>query len=173
MSDPTIGINTGIRYSYIFSSIGIGAFAGIDFMYNGISEEFIEEVEKFDAPYTEDNPVIHENYNIPFSTGICYDFMLNDNLLLSSKAGITANSFIISDSEYWSSKSSTDPSFSVGAIIGVGLIIKDRVSISVDYLGLGKHTVEGETTWGLIPSTEEFSMNLNIHMLTLTAGISF
>lgn len=173
MSDPTIGINTGMRYSYIFSSIGIGAFAGMDFMYNGISKEFKEEVEQSDAPFMEEDPIFHKYYNIPFSTGICYDFRLNENLLLSSNAGLTVNCFLISDSKYWSSESSTDPAFSVGGRIRAGLIIKDRVSISVDYLGLGNHTVSGEATWGLFPTTEEFTTELKIHMLTLTAGIYF
>ena len=44
MAEPTIGINTGVNYSYIFSAIGIGAYAGIDFIYNGISKEYKEEV---------------------------------------------------------------------------------------------------------------------------------
>ena len=173
MSDPTIGINTGVKYSYIFSDIGIGAFAGMDFMYNGINKEYKEEVEKWAETLSEDPTTYHKYYNIPFSTGLCYDYRLNDNLLLSSNAGLTVNCFLISDTEYWSSKSSTAPAFSIGGRIGAGLIIKDRVSISLDYLGLGNHTVSGESTWGLFPTMEEFSTDLKIHMLTLTAGIVF
>ena len=173
MSNPTIGINTGVKYSYIFTAIGIGANAGIDFMYNGISKEYKDEVEKYELPLMGDTPDYHEYYNIPFSAGVCYDYRLNDNLLLSSNAGLTVNCFLISDSDLGLYNSSTEPAYSIGGRIGAGLIIKERVSINLDYLGLGSHTVSGESIMGLSQTKEEFSTDLSIHMLTLTAGIVF
>lgn len=172
MSDPTVGINIGGKYSYRFPDKGIGVFAGIDFMYNGISEEYKEEVEKWPDLLWADPPKYHAYYNIPFSTGISYDYRLNDNLLLSCNAGITVNCLLISDLDLGLYRFSIDPAFSLGGRIGTGLIIIDRFSISLNYLGLGSHTVLGESiTEPQIK--EEWSKDLSIHMLTFTIGIVF
>ena len=173
MSDPTVGVNIGGKYSYLFSDNGIGVFVGIDFMYNGINKEYKEEVEEWLEFFNTDQPKYHAYYNIPFSTGISYDFSLNENLVLSCNAGVTVNCLLISDLDIGRYKSSCDPAFGLGGIIGVGLIMKDRVSINLDYLGLGSHTVLCESITGLTNYTEEWSTDLNIHMLTLTAGIVF
>ncbi len=173
MSDPTVGINIGGKYSYIFSENGIGVFAGIDFIYNGINKEYKEEVEEWSEFLNADPPKYHAYYNIPFSTGLSYDFSLNENLVLSCNAGITVNCLLISESDLGLYKNSSDPAFSLGGRIGAGLIIKDRISINLDYLGLGSHTVLFESISGPTNYTEEWSKDLNIHMLTLTAGINF
>ena len=173
ISNPTIGINTGVKYSYIFSEIGIGVFAGIDFMYNGIDKEYKEEVEKWPDFLNADPPKYHAYYNIPASTGLSYDFILYENLMLVCYAGLTFNYLLISDSDLGLYKSSTEPAYSLGGRRGAGLIIKERVSINLDYLGLGNHTVSVESIMGLSQTKEEFSTDLSIHMLTLTAGIVF
>ena len=173
MSNPTIGINTGVKYSYIFSEIGIGVFAGIDFMYNGIDKEYKEEVEKWSDFLNADPPKYHAYYNIPASTGLSYDFILYENLMLVCYAGLTFNYLLISDSDLGLYKSSTEPAYSLGGKIGVSLIIKDKASINLDYFGLGTHNVLAETTDTPLNITEEWSTDLNIHMLSLTVGINF
>jgi hypothetical protein len=171
MSDPTVGINIGWKYLYRFTDKGIGVFAGIDFMYNGISKEYKEEVEKWPDFLWTDPPKYHAYYNIPISTGISYDFRLNDNLFLSCNAGITVNSLLISDLDIGIYKNSSNPALGLGGKIGVSLIIKNRVSINLDYLGLGSHTVLCESMTGLTQYKEEWSQDLNLHMLTFTMGI--
>lgn len=173
MSDPTTGINAGVKYAYLFSAKGIGAYAGIDFLFNGIRKEYKEEVEKYELPLRGDTPVYHAYYNLPFSTGICYDYRLNDKLLLSGNAGLTVNCLLISDTDLGIYEFITEPAFGLGGRIGAGLIIKDRVGIHLDYLGLGSHAVSGESISGISQTKEGFSKDLSIHLLTLTAGIVF
>lgn len=172
-SDPIIGINVGGAYLYRFSDKGLGVFAAVDFIYNGISKEYKEEVERWPDLLRGDPPVYHEFYNIPFSTGVNYNFRLHDELVLSSNAGLTVNCLLISDSDLGLYKSSSDPAFSLGGRIGVGLILKERLSINFDYLGLGSHSVSCETIRGLSQTKEEYDVDLDVHMLTLSAGVYF
>jgi hypothetical protein len=172
-SDPTIGINAGMEYSYRFPDKGIGVFTAIDFMYNGISKDYKEEVEKYELPLMGATPEYHEYYNIPFSTGVHYAYRLNDNLVLSSNAGLTVNCLIITDLDLGLYKFSTEPAFSIGGRVGVGLIINNRVSINLDYLGLGSHTLNVTTIEEPIHIEDEWSEDFSVHMLTLTAAIYF
>lgn len=172
LSNPTLGVNIGGKYSYRFTGYSIGFFAGIDFLYNGISKEYKEEIGKWPDYLRTDPPKYHAYYNIPLSTGLSYDFRLNDNLFLSCNAGLTVNCLLISDLEFGIYTESSDPAYSFGGRVGVCLIIKDRVSVNLDYLGLGTHNVLSETITH--PTfKEEWSRDLNIHMLTLSAGIVF
>lgn len=65
-----------------------------------------------------------------------------------------------------------DPAFSLGGKIGVSLILKDKISINLDYLGLGTHNVLIETR--TLPNyIEEASIPLIIHFLALSIGLKF
>ena len=59
----------------------------------------------------------------------------------------------------------------IGFKIGGGILINQKISISIDYLGLGKHDIEGRA------KTSGFSEDIDgegkIDLLTLTLGYKF
>ena len=88
-----------------------------------------------------------------------------ENLIgdITTPSGYTVSEFMIDEID-WAK--------SLGGKISMGIIIQDRISVSIDYLGLGTHNVVGRYKTDTYTS-EDFSKTLNIHMLTLTAGLNF
>lgn len=59
----------------------------------------------------------------------------------------------------------------LGFKVGGGILINKKTSVSVDYLGLGKHDIEGKvTTPGY---SEDIDGEGKVDFLTLTIGIKF
>lgn len=172
MADPILGINVGGFYSYGFSSNDFGFFAGIDFMYNGIDKVYKETVEEWSDFLDTSQPKYHAYYNIPFSTGLIYDFIHSDNLMLTCNAGLTINFLHVSDLDIGRYKYSSDNAMSFGGKIGVSMVFKEKISINLDYYGLGSHNVLS-TSRTVSNHIEEFNKELNVQLLTLTIGVNF
>ena len=65
-----------------------------------------------------------------------------------------------------------DWSTNIGFRIGLGVLMNERVSLYVDYLGLGKHESAGRRVTENDPP-EEYINEIKIQLLTITAGWSF
>jgi hypothetical protein len=60
---------------------------------------------------------------------------------------------------------------SIGFKIGGGILVNQKISISIDYLGLGKHDINGKVkTTGY---SEKVDGEGKVDLLTLTLGFKF
>jgi len=172
------GINIGFKYTYQLSDNGLGLFAGIDYINNGLTkdvkndiETVFEEMGLFGADYK-----FYRFNSIPISAGLNYTYPANENVALFGNAGITLNSLMISDFVIEGSgikvTSEYDLANSMGIKIGGGVLINKNISIALDYLGLGAHSINGKARADGIPS-EEIDFEQKVNLLTLTLGYNF
>ena len=173
MSTPKIGIATGIKYVYTFPDRRIGFFMGLDFLYNKPNNEYIDSIKSMVDSYGYDILELPKYYNIPISLGFNYQYPIIEKLSINFDLGISMNFLKITDMavENWP-RSSSDWANSIGAKIGAGLIFKDIFLFQLNYFALGNHEVttkfENDPEDNLT-STKE----LNVHFLSVTAGICF
>jgi opacity protein-like surface antigen len=171
-SSARTGINIGFQYSYQIANSGIGLFAGIDFLYNGVIKEYKDSVEHYLTIIGYESIEFPKYYNIPISTGIEYVLKTGGKLSLFSNIGITYNFFKASDQIRDDLVNETDWSNSLGFRAALGVLFKQKASISIDYLGLGEHEIKSR----LVSSGSgemEYDTKTTINMLTLTFGWNF
>jgi opacity protein-like surface antigen len=167
---PTIGIILGAKYTYLITDYGLGIYADMDFIYNGINKKYKEEMEYYFSIVGIDNYEFSKFINLPLSTGIYYEYIANEDVAIFGNLGPTVNFFKITDfvqsnniNQYnWSSK--------VGFKIGAGIIYKHLLSFQVEYLGLGKHKATAKDTSSQVLSWDE---GKKINILTLSIGLNF
>ena len=172
-----VGINLGLQYIYPLSESGLGIFGGIDFNYNGLKKDVkddIEEIYEFMGIYNA-NYKFFKYINIPITTGLNYTYQADDKIGVFANAGLALDFMKITDMEieYSSYKliQKMDLTNCIGFKIGGGIIINQKTSISIDYLALGEHDIEGEST--IIGYSEDIDGELKVSLLTLTLGIKF
>ena len=173
-SSAKTGINIGLQYSYQFTNRDIGIFAGIDFVYNNIINEFKVSMDTLFSRY--ESFVFPKYYNIPISAGLEYKYKINEKYSLLCNLGITYNFFKVTDYTYDTMFGDmlfeTDLANSFGFRTAIGILYKQKASISIDFLGLGKHEVDIkmiDTGTLEMEGTKEAKVN----MLTLTLGWNF
>jgi hypothetical protein len=172
-SSAKTGIIVGFQYSYQIASCGIGLFAGLDIIYNNVNKEYKDSVEYYlNEWFGNESIEFPKHYNIPISAGIEYLYQASDRITLLWNLGITYNFFKTSNQIIDDEYTETDWGSSLGFKSGIGIIIKEKVSISLDYLGLGEY----DTNIKLYDSgsfvTEGESVE-TVNMLTLTFGWNF
>lgn len=172
ISDPIIGFSFGGKYTYKFASYGIGVFSGLDFIYNGIDKDFRKEVENYEYFLTADPPKFHSYYNIPFSTGLSYDFLFNNGSILICDAGLILNILHVTDLDLGQYRFESDLEFNLGGKIGVNFIVNNRISLNLNYYGLGKHNILVKES-SIQGQDERIEKNMNVHVLVLAIGINF
>jgi hypothetical protein len=175
-SSAKTGINIGFQYSYQFPNKGIGIFAGLDFIYNDIINEYKVSMDTLFSRFGYENYEFPKYYNIPISAGLEYLYEINEKLSLLCNLGMTYNFFKVTDYTYdtmfGDEANIADWASSFGFKTAIGILYKQKASISIDFLGLGKHEVDikrinsGTVEMG---GTEEAKVN----MLTLTFGWNF
>ncbi len=173
-----IGFNIGLKYTYQLSDNGLGLFAGLDFNYNGLTrdtkndiEEAFESLGLLGADYT-----FYNYYNIPFSGGVNYTYMANEKVDLFGNAGITVNLLKISDFVVEGSgikiTSKYDLASALGFRVGGGILFNEKFSIAIDYLGLGRHDINGKARSDGIP-TKDIDFDSTVSLLTMRLGYNF
>jgi len=172
-----VGINLGLQYIYPLSESGLGIFGGIDFNYNGLKKDVkddIEEIYEFMGIYNA-NYKFFKYINIPITTGLNYTYQADDKIGVFANAGLALNFMKITDMEieYSSFKliQKMDLANCIGFKIGGGILINQKTSISIDYLALGEHDIEGESTFS--GYSDDIDGELKVNLLTLTLGIKF
>ncbi len=175
-SSAKTGINIGFQYSYQFPNKGIGIFAGIDFIYNDIINEYKVSVDSIFSNIGYENYEFPKYYNIPVSAGLEYIYEINEKLSLLSNLGMTYNFFKVTDYTYDTMTGDeaiiADWASSFGFKTAIGILYKQKASISIDFLGLGKHEVDIEVI-DSGPTEGKGVKEAKVNMLTLTIGWNF
>jgi opacity protein-like surface antigen len=175
-SSAKTGINIGIQYSYQFPNRGIGIFAGLDFVYNDVINEYKDSVESIRGVFGYESFEFPKYYNIPISAGLEYIYEINEKLSLLCNLGMTYNFFKVTDYTYNNMFGDyahiADWANSFGFKTAIGILYKQKASISIDFLGLGEHEVDVKTLHsGTVE--DEFIAEAKVNMLTLTIGWNF
>ncbi len=150
--------------------------AGI--MYNDLQKNFKDDLED----YWDSNDFHTPKYiNVPIFAGLQYELLLSEDFKLFGETGLGLNilkltNFSASEDSY---KMTTifKPSASLGFKIGAGVVIQDKYTISLNYMGLGSHKVNykieerdgGET----YTDDDKFDKALSVNTLNITLGIRF
>lgn len=179
-SSAKTGINIGLQYSYQFPNRGIGIFAGLDFVYNNIINEFKVSMDTLFSHFGYESYEFPKYYNIPISAGLEYLYEINEKFSLLCNLGMTYNFFKVTDYTYDTMFGDyayeADWANNIGFKTAIGILYKQKASISLDFLGLGKHDVNIKTIdSGTISGTleDEFITEAKVNMLTLTFGWNF
>lgn len=172
-----VGLNVGVQYIYPITEFGLGIFGGIDFNYNGIKKDVKDDILELYESIGIYNPDIKyfKYINVPVTAGLNYTYQADDKIGVFANAGLAINLLKITDMELkvdgLTITTELNMAFSVGFKVGGGVLIGQKFSVSVDYLGLGKHDIEGEVKAG--GSYEEFDGEQKVDLLTLTFGYKF
>jgi Outer membrane protein beta-barrel domain len=166
--------------------------AGI--MYNSLNSDLTEDIEdniKEDNSYEGNLETNFTKYiNIPVMVGLQYETILSSSTKLFGEVGLGLNILKLTNMSMsydvlennnntyeYESNTSFDPSFKLGYKIGGGLVIKDKYTIGLIYMGLGSHKVkyEGEEIWDGEKEKykDKFEEALSISSLNLTFGFRF
>ena len=166
-----LGVDIGFQYSYQWSEKGFGIFSSLDFILGDVSQDWKDKANEISEVH--DFPLITLPVYLyfPLSAGLFYKYEASKSFSLYCNSGPTFNCMKVTDNEWETAVWETDWSTSLGFRIGVGLLIKERLSFCVDYLGLGKHYADGRLVKEVYP--EEYNHVLNVHLLTLTTGWNF
>ncbi|MDA9036377.1 hypothetical protein N9H73_04965 [Flavobacteriaceae bacterium] len=172
-----VGLNIGLQYIYPLSESGLGLFGGIDFNYNGLKKDIKDDVkELYESLGIYSNDYKFFKYiNVPITAGLNYTYQADDKIGVFANAGLALNFLKITDMEIvvdgQTVTAEVDLANNIGFKIGGGILINQKISISIDYLGLGKHDIEGRAkTSG---SSEDIDGEGKIDLLTLTLGYKF
>lgn len=172
-----VGLNIGLQYIYPLSESGLGLFGGIDFNYNGLKKDIKDDVKELYESlgiYSTDYKFF-KYINVPITAGLNYTYQADDKIGIFANAGLALNFLKITDMEIvvdgQTVTAEVDLANNIGFKIGGGILINQKISISIDYLGLGKHDIEGRAkTSG---SSEDIDGEGKIDLLTLTLGYKF
>ncbi len=144
----------------------------IDFILNDVNKDFKDQTEDIEEDFGLTLISLPVYLNLPISAGLFYKYEASNSVSLYCSSGMTFNFMKVADYEWEYGTYERDWSTSIGFRIGVGVLFKERYSLGVDYLGLGKHDSVGRQ----IPdeySHGDYNDELNIHLLTITAGWNF
>lgn len=172
-----VGLNVGLQYIYPLSESGLGIFGGIDFNYNGLKKDIKNDIEELYESMGINNADIkyYKYINVPVTAGLNYTYKADDKIGVFVNAGLALNFLKITDMEVKVNGQTVTTEMnlanSIGFKIGGGILINQKISISLDYLGLGKHDIEGKVlTTGY---SEKIDGEGKVDLLTLTLGTKF
>ncbi len=175
------GFNVGMQFNYQLNENGLGLFGEANFNYNGLQSDYKDDLDNyFDIPSSADI-TYYKFLNFPISAGLSYTFAANDKVSLLCNAGLAVNFCKTTDfvAEYNDNKGkiSADMMTSFGFKIGGGVLLNNKVTIEVNYFGLGspdlkttiKFIEDGEVTY----KDKETYKSKDIAILNLTVGFRF
>lgn len=159
--------------------------AGI--MYNDLQSDYKDDWED-EMDYADDYS-LPKYFNVPILAGLQYEKTISDGLNLFGEAGVGLNilkitnlSYEIDYYEYYKEYLRTfKPSVKLGFKIGAGIVLQEKYTISLNYLGLGSHKVKYETETEYYRESEsvsesdddKFDKALSVSSLNITFGIRF
>lgn len=151
--------------------------AGI--MYNDLQSDFKDDLE--DEMDDADDYSLPKYLNVPILAGLQYEKSLSDGFKLYGEAGLGLNvlkltNLSASEDDY-EKKITFKPSVKLGYKIGAGIVLQDKYTISLNYLGLGSHKVkyeyEVEDDGDSERDDDKFEKALSVSSLNITFGIRF
>jgi len=151
--------------------------AGI--MYNDLQSDFKDDIE--DEMDDADDFSLPKYLNVPILAGLQYEKSSSDGFKLYGEAGLGLNvlkltNLSASEDDY-EMKMTFKPSVKLGYKIGAGIVLQDKYTISLNYLGLGSHKVkyeyEEEYDGDSESDDDKFEKALSVSSLNITFGIRF
>ena len=171
-----MGLNVGIEYLHPLNETGLNLFVGADICFNPLSSDAKDDIED---TYQEDEYKFPKYFNIPITAGLNYSYSTSQKLSVFGKAGISLNFLKITNMEIRESPYvdtfKYDIASSFGYIIGGGVVVNDKTTIGISYLGLGEHDIdfEWEETGGGYKDDGKGELERKINIVTLTLGFKF
>lgn len=148
--------------------------AGI--VYNDLQSDFKDaledEMDDFNLP---------KYLNVPILVGLQYEKPISDGLNLYGEAGVGLNILKLTNLSYeeddYELLMTFNPSVKLGYKIGAGIVLQEKYTISLNYLGLGSHKVKYEYEFEYDGDSEsdddKFEKALSVSSLNITFGIRF
>jgi opacity protein-like surface antigen len=151
--------------------------AGI--MYNDLQSDFKEDLE--DEMDDADDYSLPKYLNVPILVGLQYEKPISDGLNLYGEAGVGLNILKLTNLSYqeddYEELMTFNPSAKLGFKIGAGIVLQEKYTISLNYLGLGSHKVKYEYEYEYDGDSEsdddKFEKALSVSSLNITFGIRF
>lgn len=151
----------------------------VGIMYNDLQSDFKDDLE--DEMDDADDFSLPKYLNVPVLAGLQYEKSLSDGFKLYGEAGLGLNllkltNLSASEDDY-DMKMTFNPSVKLGYKIGAGIVLQDKYTISLNYLGLGSHKVkyeyEEEYDGDSESDDDKFEKALSVSSLNITFGIRF
>lgn len=184
VSGAGTGFNVGMRFNYQLNENGLGIFCEANFNYNGLQSDYKYDLDDYLGDYFHIPSGADITYpkflNFPISAGLSYILAANDKMSLFCSAGLAVNFCKTTDyiAEYHDieGKISADMMTSLGFKIGGGILLNNKVSIEVNYFGLGSPDLKTKIKIGedgeFFTKTETLK-GKDIAILNLTVGFRF
>ena len=170
-----VGLNIGFQYIYPLAASGFGLFAGMDFNYNGLQRDVKDEVEdSYEQMGLNIADIKYFRYiNVPLTAGLNYTFHADETIGVFANAGLALNLLKVTDFELTANGTTATQTMmlsgNLGFKAGGGILINRKTTISIDYLGSGKHNLEGKVK---APGfSEKVDEELKVAIVTLTLGL--
>ena len=150
--------------------------AGI--MYNDLQSDFKDYLEDEEMYYVDDYS-LPKYFNVPILAGLQYEKTISDGLNLFGEAGVGLNILKITnlsgEEDNYEELTTFKPSVGLGFKIGAGIVLQEKYTISLNYLGLGSHKVkyEYESEYYSESYDDKFERALSVSSLNITFGIRF
>lgn len=151
--------------------------AGI--MYNDLQSDFKDDLE--DEIDDADDYSLPKYLNVPVLAGLQYEKSLSDGFKLYGEAGVGLNVLKLTNLSYseddYEYTEKFKPSVKLGFKIGAGIVLQDKYTIALNYMGLGSHKVKYE--WkeeydgDSDKDDDKFEKALSVSSLNITFGIRF
>lgn len=174
------GIYVGYKLLSPLSTEGLYWTFNAGIMYNDLQSDFKEDLEDDYDDYYDDYS-LPKYLNIPILAGLQYEKSIADGLNLYGEFGLGFNILKITnlsmeedgDEDLYTFK----PSVKLGYKIGAGIVLQDKYTISLNYLGLGSHKVKYENEWEYDGDSDsdddKFDKALSVSSFNITFGIRF
>lgn len=151
--------------------------AGI--MYNDLQSDFKDDID--DEMDDADDYSLPKYLNVPILVGLQYEKSISDGVNLYGEAGLGLNILKLTNLSYsedgYEYSETFKPSVKLGYKIGAGIVLQDKYTISLNYLGLGSHKVKYECEEDDYGDREhdddKFEKALSVSSLNITFGIRF
>jgi len=151
--------------------------AGI--MYNDLQSDFKDDID--DEMDDADDYSLPKYLNVPILVGLQYEKSISDGVNLYGEAGLGLNILKLTNLSYseddYEYSETFKPSVKLGYKIGAGIVLQDKYTISLNYLGLGSHKVKYEWEEDYDGDREhdddKFEKALSVSSLNITFGIRF
>lgn len=151
--------------------------AGI--MYNDLQSDFKDDID--DEMDDADDYSLPKYLNVPILVGLQYEKSISDGVNLYGEAGLGLNILKLTNLSYseddYEYSETFKPSVKLGYKIGAGIVLQDKYTISLNYLGLGSHKVkyewEEDDDGDREHDDDKFEKALSVSSLNITFGIRF
>lgn len=180
------GFYLGYKLLAPLNADGLYGTFNIGMMYNDLQSDFKDDLEEDLEEDNEDADFSLPKYlNVPVFAGLQYEKSLSDGLKLYGEAGVGLNVLkltnlsLTEEDDYYDYELTYkfDPSVKLGYKIGAGIVIQDKYTIALNYMGLGSHKVKYEIreddNGDVDKDHEKFDEKLPVRSLNITLGIRF